>query len=145
MASSRRGILALQGAMMRKKIIEGLSSLIGQTIELPTIPEEVRLLFVDWALEQYAQWCTGKGKKVAITRAEVAFPGPFLRFTANRRSFYYAWDRDRGQGIEISRREYPCAAARLHTVSVVVTGEGSASIGSVQRSLSSEVIAVRQD
>lgn len=131
--------------MGKKKINEGLSSLIGQTIALPTIPEDVRVLFIDWALEQYARWCTENHKKVAIERAEVTFPGPFMRLTANRRSFYYRWDSDSGRGVEITRREYPPAAARLSTTTVASMDGPLPSIGSVRRSLCGDVAATREN
>jgi hypothetical protein len=122
--------------------VELPQSLIGPIIQLPVVPEDVRLLFVDWALEQYADWCARNEKKAAIARAEVAFPGPFMRLTANRRSFYFAWDRAHGRGLEISRREYPRAGAISHSITMMPMGAGSGTIGSVRRSLSGQIADV---
>ena len=130
------------GKKRKAAFVELPQSLVGGIIQLPVVPDDVRLLFVDWALEQYANWCAEKGKRVAITRAEVAFPGPFMRLTANRRSFYFAWDRDRGGGVEITRRAYPRAGAISHSFSVIPMGAGSGTIGSVRRSLSGQIAEV---
>jgi hypothetical protein len=132
-------------AVSREKKQTFVEVLVGKPIQPPAIPEQVRLLFVDWALEQYVDWCTKNGKKVAITRAEVAFPGPFMQLAANRRSFYFAWDRDHGRGIAITRSEYPRAKARSTTFSVVPMGGASASIGTVRRMLSGQLAAAERN
>ena len=133
--------------MGKKKVtfIAVPAALAGNIIQMPVISEDVQLLFVDWVLDQYTQWCTKNRKKSAITRAEVAFPGPFMRLTANRRSFYYAWDRDHGRGIEITRKDYPRVAAQSHSVGFVPAGDSGGTIAGVRRGLSMRLAPLQRE
>ena len=126
---------------MRNKFIEVVPAAGAKPFRRPAIPEDICLLFVDWALEHYSRWCSNNRRPIAIVRAEAAFPGPFMRIVGNRRSFYYAWDCDQGRGTEIARRGYPRVAERDGTFTVVPAGPAWRETGSVRRMLSGQMAA----
>lgn len=111
------------------------AALVEDLLAFPTPPAEMMMLFVDSAMEVFGRLTAGSGKPTLITKAELAFPGPFMSVRTKRKSFFFEWDQDQAVAVHIERDRYPRASKISRSIAIVSVGEEAGSMESVRNRL----------
>jgi len=64
-----------EAGKLRNKFIEVVPAAGAKPFRRPAIPEDICLLFVDWALEHYSRWCSNNGLQALPGAKPEAYDG----------------------------------------------------------------------
>lgn len=112
-----------------------LDPAVAKLLTSPPVPIGLARLFVDQALNHVAESFIKMDKTPTIKKAEVVFPGPFMRVVTKRRSFYFRWDENHADAEEIDRHQFPTAAAVSRSVTAIAADDGNHGIEPIRQML----------